>query len=282
MKKEKRNTVIVLATVIMMAAVFIALVIWQKKSGADKKAESVEHGIKAMFITFGADNNIFIDLENKEPFEANFPKEIYGIDGELLTKEQLKKGNVVEVYGNGVIALSYPGQYHGVTKIQVIEEGTPSDADKYQDIIDGIYGEPDPAETPFLNVEYTVPKARVTTMITRGAYQWTYEDKEGKLQEAVTDMAHVLTWKDMNTITLEADTDFKLVFSRQPDRVTVHRWKSEECREMSDTGEIPVGEEVTVKKNGGDSFHINGEAGYVYLVRAEWDSSYVEYGFLTN
>ena len=49
-----------------------------------------------------------------------------------------------------------------ITKMKVVEEGKPSDADAYQDIVDEIYQEPDPSEPPSLNVGYTTDLADVT------------------------------------------------------------------------------------------------------------------------
>ena len=73
---------------------------------------------------------------------------------------------------------SYPGQYPGVTKIKVMEQGTPADADRYQELIDTIYQEPDPAEPPSLDVNYRTDQAVVTAMTTRGGFHWEYKDKD--------------------------------------------------------------------------------------------------------
>lgn len=283
MKKDKKYAVIALAMIILIAALFLLLAVILRKDDANSN-QTMPHkdgGLTAMYVTFGTDSYIFVDVKNDSPFTVHFPKKIYGIDGESITREQLKNGNIVEIYGDGAMAESYPAQYFGVSEMRVIDEGTEADSEKYQYIIDQIYSEPDPAEPPGLNVEYRTPEAIAAAVIPRGAYEWTYVDKEGNHQTAVTDAAHVLEWEELNDVTLKAPTDLKLAFYQMPEEVSILRWKSEERREAVGT-EIPDGEEVMPEKIEGDWYIKNAEAGYVYLVRAEWENGYVEFGFLTD
>lgn len=41
-------------------------------------------------------------------------------DGKKITKDELKKGDIIAVYFSGLIAESYPAQPSGVTKIEVV------------------------------------------------------------------------------------------------------------------------------------------------------------------
>lgn len=284
MKKDKKYAVIALAMLILIAAVFAVIVAILSKDDdkiSDQNMAGKTGGLTAMYVAFGTDNYIFIDIENNTPFTVHFPEKIYGVNGESITREQLKNGNIVEIYGDGAMAESYPAQYLRVSGIRVIDEGTEADSEKYQHIIDQIYSEPDPAEPPGLNVEYRTPEVSAAAIIPRGAYEWTYTDKEGNHQTATTDAAHVLEWKELNDITLESPTNLKLVFHQMPEKVSVLQWKSEERREAAGT-EIPDGEEVRAEKIENDWYIKNAEAGYVYLVRAEWENGYVDFGFLTD
>lgn len=294
MKKDKKYAVIALAMIIVIAAVITILVVVLRKSdekianpkitddkSADQSMLDKTGGLTAMYVVYGTDNYIFVDIENDTPFTVHFPDKIYGIDGEAITSEQLKNGNIVEIYGDGAMAESYPGQYLGVSEMRVIDEGTEADSEKYQYIIDQIYSEPDPAEPPALNVEYRTPEAIAAAVIPRGAYEWSYVDKEGNHQTATTDAAHVLEWKELNNITLKAPTDLKLAFYPMPEKVSILRWNSEERRESVGT-EIPDGEEVSPEKIEGDWYIKNAESGYVYLVTAQWENGYAEFGFLTD
>lgn len=55
-------------------------------------------------------------------------------------------GNIVQVTGNGIMLESYPGQYPGITKVEVIETGSPADAEQYADIVDTVFAAPDKAK----------------------------------------------------------------------------------------------------------------------------------------
>ena len=78
----------------------------------------------------------------------------------------------MEITGNGIMLNSYPGQYPGVTKIQVVAEGSPEDADPYQEIVDAYFAEPDASEPASLQLQYRVPEAIVTASATMGSYTW--------------------------------------------------------------------------------------------------------------
>ena len=242
-----------------------------------------------------------MDQERGTVFTVQMPEEIYGSDGSRITPEKFEKGNIVKIYGNGIMLESYPGQYPGVTKIEVIEKGQPSDADQYQGIVDQLYQEPDPAEPPYLNAEYRTSMAAASVAVTRGAYEWSYIDKEGNTQSVTTDMAHVLEWDEINDMTLEGPTEVKLLFSERPQKVEITRWadsgetagqadesgstaqtETGETVTQADGREISDGESVQVQEKDGEYVIGEAEAGYRYLVRGIWENGYVEYGFLTK
>ena len=68
-----------------------------------------------------------------------------------------------------------------------------------------------------------------------------------------------------------------LFFSKAPDKVTALRWTDNpEEAESSD------GENVETAPDEQGQFTIESvEAGYRYLIHAEWENGYVEYGFRT-
>lgn len=255
----------------------------QEETGTDNQTdvfpEYEAEPISAMYITFGEEGGyVFIGEETATVFTASFPEEIIDVNGNIIKKEQLVKGNVVKIYGNGIMAESYPGQYHGVTKMEVIEEGNPSDADKYQDIIDSIYQEPDPAEPPMLSIEYRTDSAVVSAGANRGGYEWTFTDKDGESQTIVADSLHVLDWTEIIDLRLEKPTDLTLHFSKEPKEVKVVRW-SDELKGKS--GEQPESEGITAEVVDNKYMIKEAEAGYIYQVTATWDSGSAVYGFIT-
>ena len=239
--------------------------------------EEEDNAVIAMYIPFGDGGHIFAG-EQAGVFTATFPDEIYDAEGNKITKEQLVKGNVVKIYGNGMMLESYPGQYPGITRMEVVEEGKPGDADVYQDVIDEIYQEPDPAEPPSLNVEYTDSLAIVTVMTGRGGYEWVYTDEDGLSNAVVADAAHVLDWKEIADIVIDGSVDLTLYFSSEPQEVEAVRYDSSLAGKAQ---ENPQGEKISVEKKGG-KFTISGVTpGYIYNVTGIWENGKADYGFIT-
>lgn len=235
--------------------------------------------VTAMYIPFGESEHIFVG-EQTGPFVATFPDEIYDIDGNKITKEQLEKGNIVKLYGNGIMLESYPGQYPGITRMEVVEEGQPSDADVYQEIVDEIYQEPDPAEPPTLNVEYTTHLAVATVMVNRGGYEWIYLDEDGLSNAVVADSTHVLNWEEdmLADIRIDEPLELTLNFSVKPQEVKVIRYDASLYGKAQD---IPEGEEVAVEEEDGKWMLTGVTGGYVYDVTGIWENGRANYGFIT-
>lgn len=246
----------------------------------DNIAEDEEQwAVTAMYIPFGESEHIFVG-EQTGPFVATFPDEIYDIDGNKITKEQLAKGNIVKLYGNGIMLESYPGQYPGITRMEVVEKGQPSDADVYQEIVDEIYQEPDPAQPPTLNAEYTTDLAIATVMVNRGGYEWIYLDEDGLSNAVVADSAHVLNWEEDMLADIRVDEPLELIlnFSVKPQEVKVVRYDASLYGKAQD---IPQGEEVAVEE-ADEKWMLTGvTGGYVYDVTGIWENGRANYGFIT-
>lgn len=138
MKEAKKYIIIIITIVLVLTAAIAALVIHRGRLEAEReKNQGAQVGITAMYVN--EDHELFVALDDKGLFSFNFPKKIYGVNGEEISRSQLEEGDIVVVYGNGSMSTSYPGMYNDVTKIEVIEEGKPSDADQYQYLIDRLY-----------------------------------------------------------------------------------------------------------------------------------------------
>lgn len=232
----------------------------------------------AMYVPIAEDAYIFVDQNTEMIFTVTFPEEIYDIDGNQITKEELEKGNIVKLYGNGIMLESYPGQYPGISKIEVIEKGQASDADKYQSIVDEIYQAPDPAEPPTLDVEYTTDLAVVMGVVNRGGYEWTYMDEDGLSNAVVADGVPVLSWGDeLTEINLKEPLDMILHFSKDTEEVQAVRYDAE----LLGTKEQAKGEAVAVEEKDGELILPQVESGYVYEVTGIWENGRATYGFLT-
>lgn len=274
MNKRMGVMAAIVIVILMLAGVGVCMV-WGKERGRNMEQET----ITAMYIPFGQGGHIFVG-DQAGVFTATFPDEIYDVNGKKITQSQLTRGNMVLIYGNGIMLESYPGQYPGITKMEVIAEGKPEDADAYQYLVDEIYTEPDPAEPPSLNLEYTTDLASVVVMVNRGGYEWTYTDEDCLSNAVVADAAHVLQWKageELADVKISEPLDITLTFSQKPREVQVVRYDSA----LLGTKEIPEGEAVTVWEKDGE-FVLDGVVGgYVYEVTGLWENGRAYYGFLT-
>ncbi len=274
MNKRMGVMAAIVIVILMLAGVGVCMV-WGKERGSNMEQET----ITAMYIPFGQGGHIFVG-DQAGVFTATFPDEIYDVNGKKITQSQLTRGNMVLIYGNGIMLESYPGQYPGITKMEVIAEGKPEDADAYQYLVDEIYTEPDPAEPPSLNLEYTTDLASVVAMVNRGGYEWTYTDEDCLSNAVVADAAHVLQWKageELADIKISEPLDITLTFSQKPREVQVVRYDSA----LLGAKEIPEGEAVTVWEKDGE-FVLDGVVGgYVYEVTGLWENGRAYYGFLT-
>lgn len=261
----------------------IAALIYGMRGGSnpDKKNEEEETAIIAMYMPYGENGYILVG-EEAGVFTVTAPQEmyeVYDINGNKIAINQLVKGNIIKIYGDGIMAESYPGQYPGVSRMEVIEEGKPSDADQYQEIVNEIYTEPDPAEPPTLQVDYVNALAAVSILANRGGYEWVYMDKDGLSNAVVADSQHVLDWGDLLIdIILTEPIDLTLSFSDKPQSVEVVRYDSSLMGKAQD---MPEGESVAVVEKDGEFVMEGVEGNYVYEVTGIWENGRATYGFLT-
>lgn len=286
MKKNKKWLWGLLVLVILLAGLTVVVM---KMSQTAK-----ENIIRAMYVPYGKSGSyVMIDIENGTVFTVNMPENIFDINGEKMEPSDLKKGNILDIYGNGIMAESYPGQYMGVTEIHVVEEGKPEDADQYQQIIDGLYFEPDPAQIPYLSATYRTEQAIVTVAIPNGSYSWSYENENGQTTEVEADSAHVLMWEEelLGDVSIGEATDVELAFDKKPKEVQVSRWEAQYRDDQDYLNDNPDGEpvELTTDEEAVTSsvqkvtkWILKAEPGYIYRVKAIWENGMVEYGFLTK
>ena len=272
MKKE--NAVIFGVTGVVFAAALIGGGIYMKterdrnlnadtaSAAADSnRAEEVQ---KAVFLAEDSGLWYLGDLEYGNIYVTHTPSDtLYDENGNAIDPSEIKKGDFLQVEGDGIMLNSYPGQYPGISRIMRISGGTEADAEKFDEELSQILPEKDPSEIPFLSLCYTQPNAQVTAMATQGGYTWSYVDEDGN--------GH------LNTANDEGKTDLELVFSEEPDSVTAERWPAEDRGQNFGNG-YPEGESVSVEH--AESWSIPGaEAGYIYEVDAVFENGTVSYGF---
>ncbi|MBS6194103.1 MAG: hypothetical protein KH828_00800 [Clostridiales bacterium] len=241
---------------------------------------SEETALRTVFLKSESGGELFVTLENEIPFFGTIPEEIYDENNEKITKGDLNSGDVLLVYGNQIMTNSYPGQYPGISKLVREEKENQQYVEKYGELLKQFCPEPDKTQVPALSVEYRQPEAIVSAAVTQGGYQWTKELENGQKETEMADAVHVLEMgENLADFTLKEETDFTLLFSYEPQSVTVECWPEGEIRESGSEGKIPEGEAVEVLE-GEAGFAFHGKPGYVYHITGVWEEGTVSYGFL--
>lgn len=248
-----------------------------------------EGAIRAITLADAHGNLYYVDVNVGTFFTAPIPEDLTDSEGKTLSPDSVKAGWIVDIYGNGMMLESYPGQYPGVTKMVLVKEGTAEDTAPYQYLVDEITMPADPSEPPSMNAEYKTDLAVTTVILTRGSYEWSYTDENGQSQNVTACAPHILAWPELNDIRLdESMTDglpLTLTASYKPQSVNVARfpfdaWKKDAASESVTEDELS-GEPVKVQDTD-NGYTMTAEAGYIYLIEAVWEEGRVEFGFYTK
>ena len=76
--------------------------------------------IEAMYIPAGEDGHLMVGEGTGNVFTVTMPENIQDKTGKKISEDDLNRGDIVAIYGDGIMLESYPGQYPGVTKIKVV------------------------------------------------------------------------------------------------------------------------------------------------------------------
>ena len=230
------------------------------------EAEGTEMGefvSTAMVVTFGDGEVLFVDQDSESPYYPTLPE----------GTPELTAGNIVRVTGNGIMLESYPGQYPGITKVEVIEEGTPADAEKYDEIVDQIWQPRDPSEPAHASLEYTTELAVTSVMLESYRCTWNYEE-DGELQ-TVSGGAPQLEVDDLPDARVDGPTEATVSFDVEAKGMEVARWSADSAEVE---GALDAeGEPVEV-----DGLSFTVEPGYVYVIEASFNEGSVTYAFVTR
>lgn len=239
------------------------------------QASSSEKPIEAMYIPAGEDRYLMIGEGTGNVFTITMPENIQDKNGKKISAKDLKRGDIVAIYGDGIMMESYPGQYPGVSKIKVVKKGKASDADSYQEILDEFWPEKDPAELPYLNVGYRTSYGEISATALRGGYSWSYADKDGVEQNENADSSAVTRWKDLPVMNIDKTTDMKLYFDTKPEKVTVTAFSAE----LSGAGDPGTGAEAETEEKDGMYILKDAQKDMIYLIHGEWGNGWAEFGF---
>lgn len=225
--------------------------------GGVEGAETGEFVSTAMVVTFGDGEMLFVDQETGAPYYPTLPE----------GAPELAAGNIVRVTGNGITLESYPAQYPGITKVEVIEEGTPADAEKYDELVAQIWQPKDPSEPPLASLEYATELAVVTLLPTTCGYTWTYEQDGNEQTVAVDTLAPTdYAADELPDAALKEPTEVTASFDVEVTSIEVRRWSEDALDAESEAVEV-------------DGLSFAAEPGYRYALLATFDAGEVTYAF---
>ena len=267
--------IVLLILIIIMAAAAIRNH-FMKDAPSDRGKADAGQYLKAVYLEKEDGNSIFVNLTAEYPFTGTIPEgELYDEEGKKITEQDLNNGDVVNIYGNGIMAESYPAQYHGITKIERAEQANQKYIQEYGHYLDELFIEKDPAQLPYLNVCYSDELASAAVMIPEAfSYTWTYEEN-GESSTITTDAPHILQTEPTEVTKLE------LQFDEKPESIRLLSWNDSLLGQYQDSSDqIPEGKPVEVQENENGNLEFTAQPGCVYLVQGQWENGTADYGFL--
>ena len=244
-------------------------------------AEMGEFVSTAMVVTFGDGEVLFVDQETGTPYyPTNLPADA----------PELAAGNIVRVTGNGIMLESYPAQYPGITNVEVIEEGTPADAEKYDELVTQIWQPKDPSEPPLASLEYTTELAATSVMLGTYGYTWSYEEN-GSEQTMTADAPHPtqLEAAELSDARVDGPTEVTVTFDVPCTAAGIVRWPEDELEVAAEAA--GSAQAVEIDSVEGDTWTVDDreivdgnvvltvEPGWRYAVEAYFDGGEAIYAF---
>ena len=286
MRNNNTSPIVYIGVLLVTLVILVAANMLRNQFSSEEPQEENqiqgEYALKAVYLKKEDGNSIFVNLTDEYPFDGNIPEgELYDEDGKKITQEDLNSGDVLNIWGNGVIAQSYPAQYNGITKMERTQQSNQEYIEKYGHYLEELFVEKDLSELPYLNVCYTDELADAAVMIPDPlGYTWTYTDESGESQSVTTDAAHVLQTEPVEVKKISEPMTMELEFDEVPGNVKLLVWDETLLGQYQDsTDQIPDGTDVEVTKNEKGNLEFTAKPGSVYLVQGQWEQGTVEYGF---
>lgn len=283
---KKAKLIVGIGVALLILIVLVAAGIrnhFMQDEPADKPKADSGYTMQAVYLKKEDGNNIFVELENDMPFTGKIPQEeLYDENGEKITEQDLNNGDVLNIYGNGIMAQSYPGQYNGISKIERTEQENQEYIEEYSHFLDEFFVEKEPSQRPELNVCYTDDLAAVTVMIPEAlGYTWTYEEN-GESNTITTDAPHILQTNPTEVTKLSEPMKMELMFDVKPESVQILSWEDSLLGQYQDSADqIPDGTPVEIQENEEGNPEFTAQPGCVYLVQGQWENGTADYGFWT-
>lgn len=239
----------------------------------------------AMVAYANGDEVLFVDQETQTPYiPTDLDDATIIVDGQQTDEDALVAGNIVQVTGNGIMLESYPGQYPGITKVEVVETGSPADAEQYADIVDTVFAAPDQSQVPVGSLSYKTDQADVSVVLNPYDFDWQWQTDDGQTSTSEVDGfaadGNGTLNETLGDARISGAVDAFVAFSVNPTSVEIER----QPLAQGDTPKIdPQGEGEDVPYTLGDdgTVALRIEPNYLYEVNATFPQGEADYAFYT-
>lgn len=240
---------------------------------------------RAIVLQVKDDTALFADEANGTVYFPTVPAGgLFGMDGAPIDLADLQPGNIVEVTGNGIMLESYPGQYPGIERIALVEEGSPDSVAPYQDVLTQVFAEPDPYAVPSGYIEYRTDMAATSVALDPVSSTWDASDGFRKVTDGTIITVDGLLRDDVPNVRIGAATEATIGFgipfmdvqvSRQP-LIVLDDGKMRIDGTSESTEEVPLGCAST------DEARLMIEPGFAYTVNGFFEHGNATYGLITT
>lgn len=172
-------------TAALTACCVAVLLLCSGCSQGDGGTEEVTNDSVVLYVK--NDSVLMADLDTESVYFPYIPANgLFGEDGQPIQISDLTPGDLVVVTVNGAMAESYPAQYPGITRIEVVGFDD-SYVAQYDYIISRVFPDVDPSEVPTAAAEYDVPDVgSITIALDAHAYSIQTPNGEESADGAIT------------------------------------------------------------------------------------------------
>ena len=141
--KKKRDLkmitgmILFLLALVVMGGGFWSTVAKEAQKVKQEEALEEERAISAIYVETGEflKKQFFVNMDTEMVFTAKIPREgIYNKNGKLIPEDVLEVGDMVKIYGDGVITASEPAMYPNITKMKRIGRADLEKTEYYKQI----------------------------------------------------------------------------------------------------------------------------------------------------
>ena len=270
------------------------------QDGSQAPTSASEDATSTAMVAYADDGQfLFVDQDTQTPYiPTNLEDAAMTSGGQQIDASELEAGNVVRVTGDGIMLESYPGQYPNIFEVEVLEKGSPADAEQYSELVAQVFAPTDPADVPTGSLAYTTDLAQVSVVLNPMVWEWSYPATDASAAGTSSSDNAQLPWSTDGKLTSDvADAripqqlDATASFSSKPESVSVQRMPlimADATADSTDpSAHYIVGDEQATESvaselagDGDASFQI--EPNYLYVLKVAFAGGQVEYAFYTT